>query len=366
VSKSNEQPLFDYAAIEGGIFAERLATLGNLVRVMNASIYDAHVLRYVFDRGGCDRAVELPVAQMADSPWIHCSEKTVRRSLDFWEIRRILEIERDRRDERGCQLPHSGRLCWSSVLQQLLGVRSSVSERPLPSADLRDQSDCHGGRTGGLSVPGDGLSVPAGGLCVPSDGQPVPGDGQRVHRLTPISHSPIRVRPRAAGSSIQLTVIVDDVNCGREVSFAEIWELAEEARRIIWPGKWPRDPEVKQLFARGAILALCFFSREWILLASRVTKRKRPNHPSSYWVAALRNGLTESQGYPEFETLGEARSHISQLLHSAAVAAAEVVAECDQVALVSMAAVAPPSDPATPDMKKEFLARLEKFREAST
>ena len=163
-----------------------------------------------------------------------------------------------------------------------------------------------------------------------------------------------------------MTVIVDDVNCGREVSFAEIWELAEEARRIIWPAKWPRDPEVKQLFARGAVLALAFFSREWILAASRVTKRKRPDHPSSYWVAALRNGLTESQGYPEFETLGEARSHISQLLHSAAVAAAEVVAECDQVELVSVAAVAPPSDPTTADTKKEFLARLEKFREAST
>ena len=170
MSKTKEQPLLEYAAIQGGIYAERLATLGNLVRVLNASIYDAHVLRYVYDRGGCERAIELPIPQMAESPWIHCSEKTVRRSLDFWEIRHILEIGRDRRDERGCQLPHSGRLCWSSVLQQLLGEGvPSPNRRFHRTAAVMRVTITAAGPVDSLSLAMDSLSLAMDSLSLVMD-----------------------------------------------------------------------------------------------------------------------------------------------------------------------------------------------------
>jgi hypothetical protein len=138
-------------------------------------------------------------------------------------------------------------------------------------------------------------------------------------------------------SIVNCLIVDDDVNCRREVPFSEVWALAEDARRIIWPSKWPRDPELKQLFARGAVLALMFFSRDWLLSASRGTKRKRPEYPSVYWVGALRNGLEETQGYPKFDTIEEARCYISQLLNAVAPVAAEVVAQCDRPELLAVA-----------------------------
>ena len=161
------------------------------------------------------------------------------------------------------------------------------------------------------------------------------------------------------------SIVDDDVNCRREIPFADVWALAEEARQIIWPAKWPRDPEVKQLFARAALLASTFFSREWILTASRVTKRRKPDHPSVYWVAALRNGLVETQGYPNFSTVEEARSHISQLLNAAAAVASEIVAECGNAEPVTVPVRTASEDPTTADTKQEFLARLEKLKQAS-
>jgi len=375
MDEKQEHPLLEWAAAEGGIRNEEVATLGNLVKVVNGSVYDAHVLRYVFDRGGRQRLVELPYAQMGGSPWINCSEKTVARSVLFWEELDILEIERD----RGRQLPNRGRLRWSSVLQRLLGGSGSVSSPPPPSGDYPDPSDDQGNRPGGFSNGMGGLSVPMGGLSVHMGGQPVHMGGLSVHmggqpvhpsaQNPPDSCNPICVRARAAGFSIlfnSLIVDVDNLESEEGIPFLDVWALAEEARRIIWPMKWPRDPEVKQSFARAAILALMLFSREWMLAASRATKRKRPEHPSTYWIAALRNGLVETQGFPEFKTPEEARSYISQLLNTVAPIATEVVAQYAQPETVVAAVAVAERSPTTPDTKKEFLARMARVKEAAT
>jgi hypothetical protein len=167
----------------------------------------------------------------------------------------------------------------------------------------------------------------------------------------------------------KLTVIVDDVdNLRREVPFGDVWELAQEARQIVWPAKWPRDPDVKRIFVRGAILGLTIFDREWVLKASRGTRSKRPDTPSSYWVGSLRNGLVESQGFPWFQNLPEARSYISQIMQAVAAIADAVIAEyggaADPVPVSAIAKVS--AKPAAPDFVKDFRKQLLEQKRGAT
>ncbi len=185
-----EQQLLNFAAAEG-MFNERLSTLGNLVKSLDADIYQAAVLRYVFDGGGLHRDVELVAARMADNPWIRSGEKSIRRALAFWEQAGIIRIERDRVDAAGRQLPNSGRLCWSSVLQQLLGggrsaVPPSIIQQQL-AVSLTDQRD-------GLTDQGDGLTDQGDGLTDQGDGLTDQGDGLLDQASGPTDHHPPTVR----------------------------------------------------------------------------------------------------------------------------------------------------------------------------
>ncbi len=355
VEKDGEYPLLQWAATEGGIYNEELATLGNLVKVVNADIYKAHTLRYVSERGGRHRAIDLPYAQMGESPWLHCCEKTIRRCVDFWERLSILEIERDRRDERGCRLPDSGRLCWSCVLQQLLGGRRSIAIPPSPLARRCDESDCHSGRARGLTVPGEGLTVPGEGLTVLFT-PPQASFGRSLIRAHALA--------RSLFSEFSVILLVDENSEKRQVAFAAVWELAEEARRAIWLAKWPRDPEVKQIFVCSAILGLTVISRNWPIRAALATQRKKPKLPSTYFVAALRNGLVEAEGFPKFPSVEEGRSEISRLLNAVAPIALEVIAECG-TEVVAVPAPARDSKPCAADLGEEFKARFVRRREAS-
>ena len=116
--RSKEQQELDFAAAEGE-YRERLATLGNLTKVMDATCVQANVLRFIFEEGGLDRPVELVLPRIAGSPWMQSCENTVRKAIVFWESGAIMEIKRGRRngDERA---PNAARLLWSSVLQQTL------------------------------------------------------------------------------------------------------------------------------------------------------------------------------------------------------------------------------------------------------
>ncbi len=130
--------------------------------------------------------------------------------------------------------------------------------------------------------------------------------------------------------SLSLSVIVvDNVEFQRRAAFREVAALAEEARLPLWPAKWPRDAEVRALFTRAAVLAATLFSREWLLAATRATKKARKvDSPSAYWLGALRNGLVEIEGFPKFPDRAEQASYFSQLMQTAAAAAAEIIAHC--------------------------------------
>ena len=364
--RTRAEPLLEWASTERGIYNEELATLGNLVKVANGSVYDAHVLRYVFDRGGRHRPVELPYAQMAGSPWINCSEKTVARSVLFWEEMDILDIERD----RGRQLPNLGRLRWSSVLQRLLGGSSSVSATPLPSGARPDASDGQAERTGGLCVPMGGQPVHMGGLSVRMGGLCVPVGGQAVHPPHQCLRSPIRVLARARGLSVSVSVVTvddDDRNIQRAVPFAEIQALAEEARLPIWPARWPRDAKVREMFTAAAVLGLTVLSRGWVLAATYAAKHsaKPITSPSRFWLGVLRNGLMQTEGFPPFADRDQLATYFGQLMHAAQASALEVIACYGEEELVPVGAPSP-GDRTTADTKQEFLARLGKLKEAST
>ena len=78
-----------------------------------------------------------------------------------------------------------------------------------------------------------------------------------LHLKTAFLRSPIRVLACARGllSLSSVLSVVDDVSSRQEGEFGEIWDLAEEARRPLYPGHWPRDPQVKQAFVQAAVLA---------------------------------------------------------------------------------------------------------------
>ncbi len=368
-----EQQLLDFAAAEGA-YRERLSTLGNLTKVMDATCVQANVLRFIFEEGGLDRPVELVLPRIAGSPWIQSCENTVRKAIVFWESGAIIEIERGRRDGDK-QAPNAARLLWSSVLRRLLGEGYSVSPGSADSAGRSADPSGHSDRRFSASSPAANFQPPA------SNFQPPASNSCRL--AVPFSRSPIRVLACARGllSLSSVCTVVDDVSTDRRAEFAEIWDLAEEARRPIYPVHWPKDPQVKETFVQGAVLAAMLFTRRWLMNATRAVQAKRDTTPWRYWIGCLRNGLTETEGLQSLGTREEARSYFATLMNAAAPIALEVIAEYGAAELVPVAAQAsppPPSEqerqelreslrahaargfrpPTTPDTKAEFQRRF--------
>ena len=339
-----EQQLLDFAAAEGA-YRERLSTLGNLTKVMDATCVQANVLRFIFEEGGLDRPVELVLPRIAGSPWIQSCENTVRKAIVFWESGAIIEIERGRRDGDK-QAPNAARLLWSSVLRRLLGEGYSVSPGSADSAGRSADPSGHSDRRFSASSPASNFQPPASNFQPPaSNFQPPASNSCRL--AVPFSRSPIRVlacRPRSS-------VPVFCLYCRRRrqyrqgAEFAEIWDLAEEARRPIYPVHWPKDPQVKETFVQGAVLAAMLFTRRWLMNATRAVQAKRDTTPWRYWIGCLRNGLTETEGLQSLGTREEARSYFATLMNAAAPIALEVIAEYGAAELVPVAAQASPPPP---------------------
>ena len=262
-----EQQLLDFAAAEGA-YRERLSTLGNLTKVMDATCVQANVLRFIFEEGGLDRPVELVLPRIAGSPWIQSCENTVRKAIVFWESGAIIEIERGRRDGDK-QAPNAARLLWSSVLRRLLGEGYSVSPGSADSAGRSADPSGHSDRRFSASSPASNFEPPASNFQPPaSNFQPPASNSCRL--AVPFSRSPIRVLACARGllSLSSVCTVVDNVSTDRRAEFAEIWDLAEEARRPIYPVHWPKDPQVKETFVQGAVLAAMLFTRRWLMNAT--------------------------------------------------------------------------------------------------
>ena len=373
-----EQQLLDFAAAEGA-YRERLSTLGNLTKVMDATCVQANVLRFIFEEGGLDRPVELVLPRIAGSPWIQSCENTVRKAIVFWESGAIIEIERGRRDGDK-QAPNAARLLWSSVLRRLLGEGYSVSPGSADSAGRSADPSGHSDRRFSASSPASNFQPPASNFQPPasnfqppasnfqppaSNFQPPASNSCRL--AVPFSRSPIRVLACARGllSLSSVCTVVDNVSTDRRAEFAEIWDLAEEARRPIYPVHWPKDPQVKETFVQGAVLAAMLFTRRWLMNATRAVQAKRDTTPWRYWIGCLRNGLTETEGLQSLGTREEARSYFATLMNAAAPIALEVIAEYGAADRKSV--------PTTPDTKaeraqpglaKEFRAKLAQRRAA--
>ena len=120
--------------------------------------------------------------------------------------------------------------------------------------------------------------------------------------------------------------------------------MVEEARLPLYPANWPRDPQVKETFAQGAVLACMLFSRAWIAAATRAAKAKSGTTPWRYWIGCLRNGLFETEKLQPFPTREEAASYLATLMNAAAPVALDVIAEYGSAELVPAAvpAAAPP------------------------
>ncbi len=333
MKKTAEQPLLDFAATEVGVLRERLATLGNLCKVVGANCHQANVLRWLFDEGGCFHAVPIDVPRICGSPWILSCEATVRRDLLFWEQERIIEIERDRREGR-FQAANAARLLWSSVLQRLVGRARSVASPP-PSAA---QSQAPGEGPERRTAEGDPQQCTGVNLVVnrtTSASTPDYLTWTGVLAEGPFSRNPMTAHARARGllSLSSVCTVDDDVDRqdrqDRQVEFSAIWQVAEEARRPLYPANWPRDPQVKQVFVAGAVLACTVFSPQWIQAATRAAQAKSGATPWRYWIGCLRNGLVEIEGLPPFATRDEAASYLATLMNAAAPVALAVIAHCD-------------------------------------
>ena len=142
-----------------------------------------------------------------------------------------------------------------------------------------------------------------------------------------------------------LSVLSSTTSVQTGAEFAEIWDLAEEARRPIYPVHWPKDPQVKETFVQGAVLAAMLFTRRWLMNATRAVQAKRDTTPWRYWIGCLRNGLTETEGLQSLGTREEARSYFATLMNAAAPIALEVIAEDGAAELVPVAAQASPPPP---------------------
>jgi len=366
-NRKDSQRELDFAQAEA-MFRESLSSLGNLAKVMGASCYEANVLRFIFEEGGYHRDVELWIERIAGIPWIQAGENTVRRALKFWEDAGIIEIERDRRGANR-QAPNTARLLRSSILRRLLGEGRSTASSPSPSAG---QSEAPGGHSdprfsdtqGGASDTQGGASDTQGGA---SDTQGGASDTQGGYLKPPFSRSPIRVLACARGllSLSSVCTVVDDVSLDRRVEYSAIWDLAEEARLPLYPGNWPRDPQVKQAFVQGAVLACMLFSRKWILAGTRAAQAKSGVVLWRYWIGCLRNGLTEVEGVEPFPTQQETASYFATLMNAVAPVAEAVIAEYGQAELVP--AAMPSEPPSTSDPSPQARAwreKLERRREA--
>ena len=368
-----EQQLLDFAAAEGQ-YRERLYTLGNLTKVVSATCVQANVLRFIFEEGGLDRPVELVLPRIAGSPWIQSCENTVRKAIAFWESGAIIEIERGRR-EGDKQAPNAARLLWSSVRRRLLGEGRFAG--PL-SADSAGRSERPSERSDPRFFSAAQIPVfedPATILERPDTILERP-DTSFCSLEVPFSRNPIRVLACARGllSLSSVCTVVDDVSKDRRVEFLEIWELAEEARRPLYPGAWPKDPQAKEAFVAGSVLASMLFSSRWLLHATRATQRNRGGTPWRYWLGCLRNGLTESEGLEPLGTQDQARSYFATLMAAAAPIAAEVIAEFGSGELVPVAAESHPQrpplenavDPAANKKWRETLARHQAAKQRQT
>jgi len=368
--RMQEQQKLDFAAAEG-VFRERLSTLGNLVKVVGASGVQANVLRFIFDEGGFRQPVELWIEKIAGLPWIQSGEKTVRRAINFWEELGIIEIERDRRGANR-QAPNTARLLRSSVLRRLCGeTRCVASPSPPAAGEIESLGDRSGRRfSGGQFDPGfsGGQFDPgfSGGQFDPSDGQFDPSDGQFDH-LKPLAHTVLYARVRALGLSSSVCTDVVDVSADARENFGRIYDLAEEARRPLYPGHWPRDPQVRATFVQASVLGTLVLSREWVLAATRATQAapKAAGAPWRYWVGCLRNGLVEIAGLEPFQGREECVSYFSRLMHAVAPIAAAVIAHCGEAGPVAaIAAASPPPEPCPAGLAAEFRTRLAQRRGA--
>ena len=98
--------------ITEGVNAERLATLGNLARVVRASKTATAVLIDFYEAGATDHPVPAHAETMARRYDAHVS--TIRRAYKFWRDLRVLNFE-ERFEDSGNQLPSDVRIDWDSI-----------------------------------------------------------------------------------------------------------------------------------------------------------------------------------------------------------------------------------------------------------
>ena len=144
----------------------------------------------------------------------------------------------------------------------------------------------------------------------------------------------------------------------------EIWALAEEARRPLYPVHWPKDPQVPEAFVEAAILAATLFSRRWLLAATRATQAKGGAAGWRYWIGCLRNGLVEIERLEPFANREACASFYAQLTQAVQPIALEILAEFGDVELVpassakTPAAASQPEPRAAAGIKDEFRKRF--------
>jgi hypothetical protein len=389
--KSREQQILDFAAAEG-MFRERLSTLGNLAKALDATTIQANVLRWIYDEGGTHRPVEIVLSRIGGSPWVLAAENTVRKSIVFWEHSGIIEVERDRRDA-GKQAPNTAFIRWSYVLQRLLGETRYAASSPVECEVAAGRIGLAADRQEGY-VPSDdqrffngqhGAQGPIGARTASTLERTAStlerSDYAPCSLKTPIEpglRNPLRALACARSLSYlsSFLSVIDDDSQERKVEFAQVHAWADEARRPLYPANWPKDGNCQKAFYEASILASMLFSKRWLLSATEATARvpRKADAPIwRYWIGCLRNGLVEIEGLPRMGSQGETRayyvSYYASLTAAVEPAVLALLADCPKPSppiRTADDASRPSRPPSEEDLRKaeEFRALLERRQQA--
>jgi hypothetical protein len=269
-----------------GQHAGNFLTLGNLCRVVGATIHEANVLRWIWDRNGGHVPVEIEYEAVAASPWLgRCSAKTVSRAVQFWLDLRAIVVEA--REERGRPLPSRAIISWPGVFALLI-PRDDTPRVGHETRTVSPDMGTHSPDMGTLSPPQS-----------PDIRTPSPTHSP-AERETHYIHAHGRALARARGllsDCLTVTVVVDDSQTEdsderpRAVPWSEVRELAERSLAAVFPtGRTRRRFAV---FAAAAVLAKLVLSERWLSDACRAVGEARPENRDKYFLGCLRNNLDE-------------------------------------------------------------------------